>query len=133
MAGHHDFDYLTSREYDLELREKMRPEDSDVEFSDDEEDDERDPGPSYLEETEQEILEWRPAHWWIPSHNDLVAITQILPPWPPNPDRYAIPDDGVLLKTHFSAAAVAIRFLERLTPNLCSHIRNMVIQEDHPA
>jgi hypothetical protein len=71
LAAPPDFKHLTSREYDLELRESMRSKVSDDEFSEDEDEYAGTDEPAYTKASQQEILYWRPAHWWIPDHSGL--------------------------------------------------------------
>ncbi|KAI4627013.1 uncharacterized protein J4E87_004355 [Alternaria ethzedia] len=157
MATQSDFYYLTSKEYDLELRRATESDDDDDDDDsnnnddddDDSDDDEvfsNDSGsdgsssnsssfirpPSYSKDTQTRILQWRPQLWSIPNHAELEAISEFLPPWPtaiadPVPEHEYVPN------MYFSAAAVAIRFLEELAPKPREQLRKIVIQEDHPS
>ncbi|KAI4665200.1 uncharacterized protein J4E88_010525 [Alternaria novae-zelandiae] len=149
MATQPDFYYLTSKEYDLELRRATESDDDDDSYGDDSNDDEAfsdDSGnmvssldsstfimpPSYSKDTQTKILQWRPRLWSIPNHAELEAISEFLPPWPTaiaNP----VPDHEYAPNMYFSAAAVAIRFLEELAPKPREQLRKIVIQEDHPS
>jgi hypothetical protein len=139
IAASPNFDHLTSKEYDLELRDSTRSIDDDC--TDDcpcrDEDDEdgycytNDP-PSYVAKTQRQILQWKPELWWIPDRTQLNAVLQFLPAWPTEiPDPVLAYD--YVPRMYFSAAAVAIRSLERLSPSVRNHLRSIVIQEDHPS
>jgi hypothetical protein len=129
LSGYPDFDHLTSREYDLELREGMCSDDDD----DDDENDNSEPDPHcYSKESQQELLQWRPANWWIPSYGDLAAVSKLFLPRPGYFGFTTEPDE-VTTKKHSSATAVAIRFLDQLTPTMRRHVRNIVIHEDNPS
>ena len=78
---------------------------------------------------QQRVLEWRPDLRWISNRSDLDAIAEFIPndnDYHPSRDRKAR-DRG---KHYFSAAAVAIRFLNRLDTTTLNHLRHIVIQED---
>ncbi|KAH3951723.1 hypothetical protein HBI25_093210 [Parastagonospora nodorum] len=83
----------------------------------------------YTRETQPQILKWRPKLWHMPNRQELLSIESFLPgPCP----KARISSSGCeyVGKLHFSATAVAIDFLERLSPKQRSNLRELHIQED---
>jgi hypothetical protein len=100
-----------------------------------------------------ELLDLRFEPWAIPSQSEVAKATsrfkaddawKLLEPWYYSPSRAYNPP-GVYNQLHtprgvhcrekirFSAAATAIRFLQRLPTNQRLQIRNLVLYEDHPS
>jgi hypothetical protein len=146
LIGHPDFDSLTSDGYTKSHWERWQ---QDMGYSDEQmnavwerdEFEERavddfldeDTGlPIYTEATRCEIIDWQPKNWWAPNERDLTAVQQFLPGWPEQYDRDEY-TGNIVQKLYFSAAAVAIRFLERVTPHTRSQLRMIVLEEDHPS
>ena len=88
--------------------------------------------PSYSRETQTDILQWRPQLWSIPNRAELEAKSNFLPPWPEAIAR-PVPEHEYIPNMYFSAAAVAIRFLEGLALKSRGEVRKIVIEEDHPS
>jgi hypothetical protein len=88
IAASTSFDQLTSKEYELELRDSTRSiEDDDDDhhrhhYDDDDDDDcyYANYPPSYVAKTQRQILQWKPELWWIPDRTQLNAVLQFLPP-----------------------------------------------------
>ncbi|KAF1849327.1 uncharacterized protein K460DRAFT_89135 [Cucurbitaria berberidis CBS 394.84] len=133
IADHSDFERLTSKEYRLDLRDPIDPDIFyyDEEFQEDEFRRVTCPA-EYTRETQQKILQWRPAYWWIPDRIDLDKVTQFLPV-SPEVSTYDRSGREQRQKYYFSAAALAIRFLERLNPKTRTHLRRIIVQEDNPS
>ena len=125
MSTQADFTHLSSKEFDLELREATKTEETDEDyFSDDS------PVPTcYTLETKMDVLQWRPRLWWIPERNELKSVLVFLYIWPTAPPDPPV-DEAWIPRMYFSAAAVAIRFLEGLSPHVCKHLRKIIITED---
>ena len=86
--------------------------------------------PVYTSKAEQQrVLQWRPDSWSIPTNDDLEAVAEFLPH-----DDDSDPFDMVHIRggrrSYFSAAAVAIQFLSRLSESARSHLRQVTILED---
>ncbi|KAI4688133.1 uncharacterized protein J4E84_005061 [Alternaria hordeiaustralica] len=86
--------------------------------------------PVYTSKAEQQqVLQWQPDSWFIPTDDDLEALEEFLPH-----DENSYPFHAVHIRggrrSYFSAAAVAIRFLSRLSESTRSHLRWVTILED---
>lgn len=86
--------------------------------------------PSWTSATREQIIDWRPANWWIPEQTDLDALAQFLPHPPQKTTSYNRSGIEQRKKYFFSAAAVAIRFIGQLAPTQRMWLRNIIIQED---
>ncbi|KAI4672807.1 uncharacterized protein J4E78_001310 [Alternaria triticimaculans] len=128
MSTQADFAHLSSKEYDLELREATKIEETDEDYFSDDSDDSPVP-PCYTPETQMNVLRWRPRLWWIPDRKDLKSVLEFLYIWPTAPPDPPV-DDAWIPRMYFSAAAVATRFLEGLSPHVCKHLRKIIITED---
>ncbi|KAI4934556.1 hypothetical protein J4E85_002414 [Alternaria conjuncta] len=137
LATNPEFSYLTSREYDEGLREATGPDEDDEDlpsededyFSDTSSDANDEELPCYSKETQMAVLQWNPKTWSIPDRTELKRVLKFLPPWPTAPPKPPV-DDAWTPYMYFSAAAVAARFLEGLSPNISRNLRKIVLQED---
>ncbi|KAI4669565.1 uncharacterized protein J4E79_001610 [Alternaria viburni] len=137
LATYPEFSYLTSREYDIDLRKATGPQEDDEDlpsedeeyFSDSSDESDNEDTPCYSKETQMTVLQWKPKAWWIPDRTELKKVLKFLPPWPKVPPEPPFYDCWVPFM-YFSAAAVATRFIERLSPNICRQLRKIIIQED---
>ncbi|KAI4672806.1 uncharacterized protein J4E78_001309 [Alternaria triticimaculans] len=86
--------------------------------------------PVYTSKAEQQrVLQWQPDSWFIPTNNDLEELEELLPhDGDSHPFNMAYIRGGK--RSYFSAAAVAIRFLSRLSESTRSHLRQITILED---
>ena len=142
ISTHPDFVHLTSRVYEADVVRgplyRYPDEDydfsldyPDIDFDDDSSEDSYDrDSPWYTKETQFQIMNWKPALWWIPDEDDLDAVTKFLTMEPSDP-TYDDTGREVRPKYYFSAAAAAIQWLERLTSENRMHLRKLIIQEDY--
>ena len=88
--------------------------------------------PLYTKETQFQVINWRPALWWIPSQQDLDEVAKFLSP-EPDGSIYDATGRGRELRPRYclSAAATAIQYLGCLTPQNRMHLRKVTRQEDH--
>jgi hypothetical protein len=87
---------------------------------------------STLKRLDTKSLIGNQKNWWAPNERDLTAVQQFLPGWPEQYDRDEY-TGNIVQKLYFSAAAVAIRFLKRVTPQTRSQLRIIALEEDHPS
>ena len=83
---------------------------------------------SFIPGSHQQVLDWRPDLWLIPSHDDLSPMEELL--------NVAQCPRADCVKRHprinfyFSAAAVCIARLSKLTPSTRKELRSIILQED---
>ncbi|KAF2438905.1 hypothetical protein P171DRAFT_436792, partial [Karstenula rhodostoma CBS 690.94] len=92
--------------------------------------------PFYAPNTEQKILERPLQPWWIPDINELEMLENFLPEIYSDSDSGSDSDlddlyPGREQRWYFSATAVAVRFLERLSEEHRTCIRQVSIIENH--
>jgi len=84
--------------------------------------------PLFISGSHQQVLEWRPDLWLIPSHDDLFPMEELLIdaqcPTTECEKRHR------RINFYFSAAAVCIARLSKLTPSIRKKLRSIILQED---
>jgi hypothetical protein len=135
LSSQPQFWHLTARDYDVELRrigiqedEPWVAENEEILAQTLESHD-----TLYISRAQQQrVLDWQPDYWWIPSRSFPDEVAEFIPADDychlSNQDRYT--QVNIEPDNYFSAAAVAIQFFESLGTKRCSHLRNVVIQED---
>ena len=131
------FEYLTSKEYRWELREVadhyylldltekdriLNEEELATVYH----------AAEYSKATQQQILRWRPSHWWVPSRTDLDPVPKYLPD-AVGTTGYSFLEHETRTKNYFSATAVTVQFLKSMHPVSFSQLRKIIILEDHPS
>lgn len=76
------------------------------------------------------LLAGIPDPWMIPTAEDIASLKEQCISWS-SPKRYSPMYDEGPTKRYFSAAALAIQFLNGLDPSVLSAIRNVVLDEVH--
>ncbi|KAI4906908.1 hypothetical protein J4E90_010111 [Alternaria incomplexa] len=136
IATHPAFERLVSKAYDPFAKitaplDCDPPTDGEDEYEDDYTDQSGSHSrqPLYTKDTLFQIIDWKPPLWWIPEKGDLDRIAKYVPA-APEPMKF---HNGRFkrFKRYFSAAAAAIQFLERLTPQKRAQVRKIVIQENY--
>lgn len=83
----------------------------------------------FIQGSHHQIFKWRPDPWSIPSDEELVALESFLTE-PQTADEFDCARDYQSLRFYFSATAVCIATLSRLTPTARKHVRTIDLRED---
>ncbi|KAI4703209.1 hypothetical protein J4E81_002086 [Alternaria sp. BMP 2799] len=84
--------------------------------------------PPFIQGSHLQVLGWRPMPWLIPTHADLCGMEDLLTVVQGPTRERAKTYEGI--NHYFSATAICIAALSRLTPTSRKHLRNIILQED---
>lgn len=97
---------------------------------------EKAPFAHYSKASLETFLSLDPEPWSIPTSEDILRMKSVINALglhAPAKTRLSITHEKRHLKPYYSAAAVAIRFLKSMPAHDREHLRNIVLEEDHPA
>ena len=84
--------------------------------------------PPFIQGTHQQVLEWRPNPWLIPTHDELCRMENLLTTFEgPTKERAKKHQET---NVYFSAIAICIATLGRLAPSARKQLRAINLQED---
>ena len=84
--------------------------------------------PHFGKDSHQQILDWQPDPWLIPTAEELSRIEQLLIPQSQEEGDWARQHSHV--KLYFSATAICAATFRRLPSNVRKHVRTVILRED---